>query len=296
MRTTREWIVAAALAALGCTADPSVIALPVCAEGCVEGPCADSYPSTPGQPTPGPHFPILGELESADCVAMATDGLGRTTEYLCFGVAETQVTYWGDTELPQTVSQVETIRNGSVVQQLVFDLEWDDSAHLVLERVRTYWDGQWNGSEASYQTVYAPEGTITETHRRTRFEEPDGPEESGDHHQAFFNDDGVERAHHIERWNARSQLTRSELRAGLAEVLASETDYTWSDARLLRVTATRLVEDPSEEQQGCSKPDPNHIHCTAELSYDDEGRLLSFVEAGTTWVVSDHCCGHCVAE
>ncbi|MCC6751966.1 MAG: hypothetical protein IT371_30215 [Deltaproteobacteria bacterium] len=266
--------------------------MPLCEEGCVEGLCSDSYPSYPWPPIAGPHFPVMRELESSDCVATATDELGRTTDYLCFGVAETHVSYWADTELPQTISQVDRIRDGTVLQEQRFEMEWDDAANLVLERARTWLDGEWDGAEVSFETVFAADGSIAEAHERTQYPEPNGPEESGNHPQVWFTDDGVERAHRVEQWNAAGQMTRSTLLAGLTELGVVDVVYQWSDEHLLGLTYTRRVQE-GEEQYGCTTPDPDHVVCTAELVWDDAGNLVSYVEAGQESVVSDHCCGTC---
>lgn len=286
---------ALAFVALGCLGDPSSSSMPLCEEGCVEGLCSDSYPGYPWPPIAGPHFPVMRELESADCVATATDELGRNTDYLCFGVAETHVSYWEDSELPQTISQVVMIRDGTVVQEQRFEMEWDDAANLVLERVRTWLDGEWDGAEVSYETVFAADGSIAEAHERTQFPETNGPEESGNHPQVWFTDDGVERAHRVEQWNAAGQMTRSELLAGLDELSALEVVYQWSGEQLLGLSYTLRVEEGAE-QAGCTKPDPDHVVCTAELGWDDAGNLVSYVEAGQEYVVSDHCCGGCRRE
>jgi hypothetical protein len=73
-----------------------------------------------------------------------------------------------------------------------------------------------------------------------------------------------------------------------------EADYNWSeDGRLLGVTVSRVEADPNVQQGGCERPSPGVIVCQAELTYNEELELVSYVEAGTEYVVSDNCCGYC---
>jgi hypothetical protein len=274
----------------------STVDLPVCAEGCVQGACSEGYFGQPPAPFTGSHFPVLRELDSPACEPSENDEQGRAVEYLCFGAARTRVTYQGDTGFPATIVQTNAIQAGTVEERLEFEMEWTAGGTLTLERLRSFHNGDWTGTELSYVTILADDEAVAETHALSRFEEDDGPGESGNHAQSFFTDQRVERAHTTQFWSADGRMLREELRAGADEVLARETDYAWSERGLESLTTTSLVEDDTDAQNGCTKPDPNHIRCTAELRYDDDGTLISFVEAGTEYAVSDNCCGACVAE
>lgn len=273
--------------------DESSAPLPVCAEGCVQVLCSDSYFGLPGPPPRGSQFPVLRELGSPDCDIVTTDEAGRVTEYLCFGVATTEITYFGDTDLPATIVQTDFIQNGTIEQQLRFTMTWNADGELTWESVQTYLDGAWEGNEVSFEWLFADDGSVREFHEYTRFPEGNDPAEAGNHSQAFYTNDNVERAHRFQLFNAEGQLERTQELAGIDELLALETTYVWSDVGLLSVSTIRRVEE-SDEQSGCTKPDPEHIHCTAELKYDDNGALVSFIEAGNEYVVSDACCGSCV--
>jgi hypothetical protein len=265
--------------------------LPVCAEGCIEGACRADY-VVPGPPSPEANTPFLQEL-TTDCTPAGTDARGRPNRYLCFEVVETFVTYDGDSDRPATISQTELIEARTIEQTVLCQLGWD-GAHLIHEEISVTHDGVDTGASLSWDWHYEGD-LLLEIEARTQFPEDNGPEEAGNHSQAVFSDGNVERAHAIDRWDAAGLIQRQEVRAGVDDVLFSETDYRWSpEGKLLGLTSRRETGNPDDRQDGCESPSPGIIVCEATLEYDAEGTLVGVSEAGNNSIVSDSCCGRCI--
>ena len=264
---------------------------PPCTEGCIEGLCELDYGGRPARPSADAHTPFLREL-TLSCVPEVTDAQGRATEYTCFGVVPTFVTYEEGSALPTSITQSERISSGTIDQKIVMTFAWD-GPRLVHEELMSFHDGVWTGVNLSWDWRYDGDAII-QLDAYTRFPEEDGPEESGNHSQAHFTDDDVETAHDVNLWDVDGRLRRHELRGGADDSIFLEADYRWAqDGRLLGATTRRHTGDPDARQEGCDHPQPGTIVCEASLQYTDDGVLVGYIDSGNSYVVSDNCCGNC---
>ncbi len=252
-----------------------------CEEGCVKGNCRDGYTLPPKANVPDSavdlHF-------LSTCTTDQANEDGKPTLLSCRGPGDTILTY-------DAQGRVSSAQLSEVVPVGVSTRKWTYGYGLLRKLSQYGQSGAENGAvlEArDVQLLWEGDAIVREDVMyvvRTR------PQDEGEILDQRIVDGRFQRQHETRTWDADGRIMIEEVRLGASDALQRSTVFIWEEDRLVGVEVRIDSGIDGAIGEGCEHPEPGVSLCRTSLSYDDEGTLVSYEEAGgTKYAVSDHCC------